>query len=108
MSVRRVRETGMAVLIDQWRAEGSTARAFAREHGVSKSTLFRWRRRLAANGSARPAKAGTLVPVHVVSAPEPGASAIEVTLLTGDRIRIGNGVTPETLRCVVQVLRTAC
>jgi hypothetical protein len=111
MSVRRAHEAGMALLIDQWRAAGCTARVFARERGVSVSTLFRWRRRLAAatpDADRRPPDAGHLVPVRLVSALEDGATALEVTLTTGDQIRIGSGVTPETLRCGVQVLRSAC
>jgi transposase-like protein len=111
MSLRRARETGMAVLIDQWRSAGTAATTFAREHGVSVSTLFRWRRRLAAatpEALTRPPDAGHLVPVRLVSALEESAPAMEVTLTTGDRIRIGSGITPETLRVVVQVLRSAC
>ena len=111
MSLRRARETGMAVLIDQWRAAGTSARTFAREHGVSVSTLFRWRRRLAAanpDALTRSTEAGQLVPVRLVSALEESATAMEVTLTTGDRIRIGSGIASETLRVVVQVLRSPC
>jgi transposase-like protein len=111
MSLRRARETGMAVLIEQWRAAGTSATTFAREHGVSVSTLFRWRRRLAGatpEPLPRATEAGHLVPVRLVSALEEGATALEVTLTTGDRIRLASGVTPETLRVVVQVLRSAC
>jgi transposase-like protein len=111
MSLRRARETGMSVLIDQWRVAGTSATTFSREHGVSVSTLFRWRRRLAAakpEALTRSTDAGHLVPVRLVSALEESATAMEVTLTTGDRIRIASGVTPETLRVVVQVLRSAC
>jgi hypothetical protein len=111
MSLRRARETGMAVLIDQWRAAGTSAETFARQQGVSVSTLFRWRRRLAAanpDALTPPPEAGRLVPVRLVSALEESATTIEVTLTTGDRIRIGGGVTPETVRLVVQALRSPC
>jgi hypothetical protein len=111
MSLRRAREAGMAVLIDQWRVAGTSAATFAREQGMSVSTLFRWRRRLAAatpDAVTRPADVGHLVPVRLVSALEESATAIEVTLTTGDRIRIGAGVTPETVRLVVQALRSPC
>src|SRR5579864_1466471 len=111
MSLRRAREAGMALLIDQWRATGTSARTFARQQGVSVSTLFRWRRRFGTgrpDGQTPPTPAGQLVPVRLVSALEETGTAIEVTLTTGDRIRIGSGVAPETLRSVVQVLRSAC
>jgi hypothetical protein len=111
MSVRGAHEAGMALLIDQWRAAGCNARVFARERGVSVSTLFRWRRRLAAakrDALTRPPEAGRLVPVRLMSPLDESAPAIEVTLTTGDRIRIGSGVTPETVRSVVQALRSPC
>jgi hypothetical protein len=37
-----------------------------------------------------------------------GDSDLEVMLASGDRIRVPAGISAETLRCVIQVLRTAC
>jgi hypothetical protein len=110
-AVRRAHEIEMAALIDEWQVTGCTAKAFARTRGVSVSTLKRWRRRLAAatsEGPGRSPRGGTLVPVRVVAPREEGEAALEVVLTTGDRIRLGRGVTPELLRALVEALRTGC
>ena len=48
------------------------------------------------------------MPVRVVAQGEEGEAALEVVLTTGDRIRLGRGVTPDLLRALVAALRAGC
>jgi len=48
----------------------------------------------------------TLVPVRIV--PGDTGGVLELILASGDRIRVPGDVGLDTLRRVVQVLRTAC
>jgi hypothetical protein len=47
-----------------------------------------------------------LVPVRIV--PEDSGGELELILTNGDRVRVPANVAVDTLRQVVQVLRTAC
>jgi hypothetical protein len=49
-----------------------------------------------------------LAPVHVVTVAKDEPSDVEILLAGGDRVRVAAGVSVETLRRVVQALRTAC
>jgi transposase len=109
------RRTAMFDLVRRWRESGTTARAFAQEHGVTAWTLYYWRDQLATQ--ERPArrsrrrscvrsKRTTLVPVRIV--PDDAGGALELILASGDRVRVPGDVALDTLRRVVQVLRTTC
>jgi len=101
-----------ARLVAQWRESGKSAREFARDHGVTPWILYYWRERLAAlRDQTRQPEAGrrAWVPVHVVSDDDPQTGGeVEVILATGDRLRVRANVTTDTLRRVVDVLRTVC
>ncbi|MBV9169874.1 MAG: transposase [Chloroflexi bacterium] len=108
------RRTAMFDLVRRWRESGTRARVFAQEHGVTAWTLYYWREQLtkeerpAQRPSRRPRtrmKKPKLVPVRIM--PEEG-STLELILTTGDRVRVPGDVGADTLRRVVQVLRTAC
>ena len=109
------RRTAMCDLVRRWRESGTPARAFAQEHGVTPWTLYYWREQL--TEQERPARRGprrsrvrskktTLVPVRIV--PEDAGGALELILTSGDRVRVPGDVGLDTLRRVVQVLRTTC
>jgi transposase-like protein len=100
-------------LARQWRDSGASARAFATEHGVTAWTLYYWRQRLASQDQPRRrprrrSRGVKLAPVHVVTVAKDEASDVEILLAGGDRVRVAAGVSVETLRRVVQALRTAC
>ena len=111
MSAPDDRRTKMLELARRWRDSGVSARVFAPEQGITPWTLYYWRQRLA--GQARPTRRRRrsrrvmLAPVHVVSARDAGCD-LEIFLANGDRVRVGAGVSANTLRQVVEVLRTAC
>src|ERR1044071_7412574 len=102
----------MLDLARRWRESGVKARPFAQEHGVTAWTLYYWRRRLDGAGPKRrrrrPAPRTTLAPVHVVTDPVPRADGLDMLLASGDRLRASAEVPAETLRCVLQALRTRC
>ena len=106
--VRATTAARMTRLVTQWRASGEPQARFARRHGVRPWTLWYWSRKQAgAAPSRRPHP--TFVPVQVVTEPTPQAGrAIEVVLVSGERLVIPDGVSSERLRAVLTALRAAC
>ena len=112
MQAQEQRRSTMLDLARQWRDSGVKARAFAQEHGVTTWTLYYWRKRLARDEQPtrgrRRARRVRLAPVHVVASTEGNRGDLEVLLASGDRVRVPAGVSADTFRRVVEVLRTAC
>ena len=112
MQAQEDRRTTMLELVRRWRDSGATARAFAQEQGITPWTLYYWRKQLAnqerPTGRRRRSRRFTLAPVHVVASADGGGDDLEVILAGGDRVRVPGGVSVDTLRRVVQALRTAC
>ena len=101
----------MLDLARRWRDSGMTCRAFARDAGVTPWVLYYWRQQVA--GEDRPARRRrprrvSLARVRVVPDGNAERVDVEIQLANGDRVRCADGVSVETLRRVVQVLRTAC
>jgi len=88
-----------SALISEQAASGQEVRAFCQEHGVDQSSFYRWRKRLRNN---QPVRFAVLEPKEEIASRGPG---LEVILTGGDRLRIGNGVDPATLRLVLETLR---
>jgi hypothetical protein len=112
MQAQEDRRSTMLELARRWRESGATARAFAQEQGITPWTLYYWRERLAKQERPtrrrRRSRRVALAPVHVVTSADAVCGDLEVILVGGDRVRIPAGVSAETLRRVVQILRTAC
>jgi hypothetical protein len=102
----------MLELARRWRESGVRARVFAQEQGVTPWTLYYWRQRLASpdrpTRRRRRSRRVTLAPVHVVAGAGDVGGDLEILLAGGDRVRVAAGVSADTLRRVLQVLRTAC
>jgi transposase-like protein len=101
----RSKATKMARLVAQWRTSGESQAGFARRHGVRPWTFWYWSRKLTDAPAGRPA----FVPVQVV--PEAGpriTAAIEVVLVSGERLTIPEGVSSDRVRAVLAALRSAC
>jgi len=111
MQAQEDRRSTMLDLARQWRASGQKARMFATEHGITPWTLYYWAKRLVRE--ERPARRRrrsrrvTLAPVHVLASNGSG-NDLEVMLAGGDRVRVPADVSAETLRRVIQVLRSEC
>ena len=112
MQAQEDRRSAMLDLARRWRESGAKARVFAQEHGITAWTLYYWRQRLAreerpARRRRRSTRPVRLAPVQLVASDSNGHD-LEVMLAGGDRIRVPVGISAETLRCVIQILRTAC
>ena len=93
-------EDDARAVLNAWRASGESLSAFARHHGVQRSRLARWIRRL---------ETGALVrfhPVRVTGAAHPTAwpATIEIELPSGERIRLPRGFDTDDLRRLFSVL----
>lgn len=105
------RRDKMLDLARRWRESGMKARAFAQEQGVTPWVLYYWRQRLMRQGRAARRRGTRRVPlarVRVVPDASEGGT-VEILLVSGDRVRMATaGVSVETLRDIVQVLRAGC
>jgi hypothetical protein len=86
-------------LIAQQQPSGLTIRAFCRQHRTSEYSFYQWRKRLA---EQLPVKFALVQASHGTSAT---AVAVEVILVSGERLRIAPGTDAGTLRVVLGVLR---
>ena len=117
-------------LVQQWRRSGLTIRAFCERHGLSEPSFYSWRRRIeaeadgdsaaadqrarsdrACHGRSEPlgeSEAG-FAEVRITEAPEASAAAdaqaIELTLRTGERLRIGRDVDAAQIQRVMTAVR---
>ena len=91
---------------------GSSVSRVARRHEINANLLFTWRRQMRAPST--PAPPMELIPVDIVDEkPAPsldsggaGASgAIEITLVSGVRVRVDGGVSEATLKRVLSALK---
>lgn len=93
---------------DEWaeriaaqRASGMSVRRFCREQGLTEHSFYAWRKRLQEQGPVRFA----LVERSARRPERTAEAALELVLATGERLRIGTGVEPATLRVVLDILR---
>jgi hypothetical protein len=86
-------------LVAQQEQSGLSIRAFCQQHRTSEHSFYQWRKRLAARLPVKFALVET-------DRSTPGrAAAMELTLATGERLRIEPGADAATLRVVLSVLR---
>jgi hypothetical protein len=93
---------------DEWaeriaaqRASGMSVKQFCREQGLTEHSFYAWRKRLQEPGPVRFA----LVERSARRPERAAEAALELVLTTGERLRIGTGVEPSTLRLVLDILR---
>jgi transposase-like protein len=98
----------MTRLVAQWRASGEPQARFARRHGVRPWTLWYWSRKLGETSRAPAGPGPAFVPVQVIAEPPCVAAAIEVVLVSGERLTIPAGVSSDQMRAVLVALRSAC
>jgi hypothetical protein len=97
----------MTALVRQWEAGSEPRQAFARRHGLTVGCFDYWKRRL--RDAAPSAPRVTFAPVQVVSDPAPlPTAAIELVLISGERLTIPAGVSSAHLRVVLAALRAPC
>ena len=97
---RRWREEEARMVMSAWRGSGETMWVFAKENGLVAQRLYRWARRLKGGESSE-----AFHPVRLmgVSRAEE-ARKIEIELVDGRRVRVGEGFSAEELGLVLEVL----
>jgi len=97
---RRWSEREARIVMSAWRGSGETMWAFARERGLVAQRLYRWARQLRGGESS--------VGFHPVRLVEGSRAVegrkIEIVLMDGRRVRVGEGFSPEELDRVLDVL----
>ena len=96
----------MTVLVRRWEASNDSRQVFARRHGVTVACLDYWKRRVPPATTAAPRV--PFAPVRLVPDPPRAAAAIEVVLVSGERLTIPDGVSRDQVRAVLTALRSAC
>lgn len=86
-------------LIAEQEASGQNVRQFCGEQGIGEHSFYRWRKRLRENETVRFALLETR------GATAEMASALELVLRNGERLRIGDGVDAATFRLVLDAVR---
>ncbi len=93
---------------DEWAARiaaqqrsGVSVKQFCKEHGISEYSFYTWRKRLQEKGPVRFA----LVDRSTRRQEHTAESALELVLVTVERLHIGPGVDITRLRTVLDVLR---
>ena len=111
---RIARRERMRAVVERWRRSGESAAAFCRRSGIKAQTFAYWKRVLGARGGmARKRRARRpvpgFVPVRLVGAgADLAPSGVEVVLGSGERVVVGETVSRELLRDVLQALRERC
>ena len=96
-----VEEKPAATTRDQWRERiaeqarsGISIKQFCKDRGIAEHAFYSWRRRLRETE-----------PVRFALVDRTAEWKLELTLLSGERLRIGAGVDGATLRAVLEALR---
>ena len=98
----------MASLLATWRRSGQTAAAFCRRHAIKPQKLSYWKRVLGAGHRSTGAGA-SFVPVRLVTGGmASGSPVVEIVLVSGIRVLVGEGVSREQLGEVLGVLEERC
>jgi hypothetical protein len=99
-------EKPAASVRDQWgeriaeqARSGVSIKQFCKDRGIAEHAFYAWRRRL------RQAEPVRFALVDRTGAPPGPEWNLELTLLSGERLRIGAGVDTVTLRAVLEALR---
>jgi hypothetical protein len=87
--------------LQEWRASRLSVRTFCERRGLAEQRFYAWRRELERRAGERTA----FVPVEVVAATAPAASAtLELVLSGGRTLRVAPGFDAATLRQLLAVL----
>jgi transposase-like protein len=86
--------------IAEQEASGQGVRPFCRERGIGEHSFYQWRKKLRPSETVRFA----LLESKAVTSGDMTA-AIELVLVTGERLRIGNDANAAMLRLVLDAVR---
>ncbi|WP_442954864.1 IS66 family insertion sequence element accessory protein TnpA [Pelomicrobium sp.] len=92
-----------AEILAAYRQTALSSHAFARQHGVAPSTLFRWLREASA---PRPPRGAALIEVPNLLAPPPAALAYRLCFANGVSVEVASGFEPEEVRTLARLIRS--
>ena len=112
-STTSARARQMRRVLARWQRSGLTLREFGKKRGIPASTLSWWRQvfRRAGEEEVNGAAAENAVVFTEVPKPAkvPGTPVgLEIVLHNGHMVRVPTGADSDTLRRVLQALRTTC
>lgn len=93
--------------LDSQSASGLSIRAYCREHGLTESSFYQWRKRLSRDNALCEPAHPMFVPVRIQPAPaqtDNPTCALEVSLTNGRMLRVRPGFDAVTLQRVVSAL----
>jgi transposase-like protein len=104
----REKEAAWRQRLEQHARSGQSVRAWCRQHRVTETAFYWWRRELARRDAESPAT--SLMPVHVAEDLARDVDPrIEIVLTDGRRVQVHGTVDPGSLAAVLNVLeRRAC
>ena len=93
--------------IEIWQASGMSVSKFCEAEGLSESSFYIWRKKLAQVDNAETDKQKKLSPSAFieVAIPEDNPAALELILSSGNTLRISSGADSTTLNDVISVLK---
>ena len=102
--------TQMAGMLREWKRSGEPATSFAIRRGITAAKFFYWKRVLGGVVQVGRSRSRRFVPVRLVGRGQwNGAEGlIEIVLDSGERVRISEGASEQTLRRVIRVLSERC
>lgn len=105
---QRWSESQKRELVAETLVEGVTVTSVALRHGVSRSMLFAWRKRLLGDASAPPASP-RFIPVAVTAPPlvseAPDTPTIDVVFSCGSRLRVAGAADPDLIAGIVKAMK---
>jgi hypothetical protein len=99
--------------VGRWQRSGLTLREFGEKRGIPVSTLSWWRRVFRDAGAEDGNGSSAENPVVFTEVPPPAnvlrtPAVLEIVLHGGHLVRVAAGADTDTLRRVLQALRTTC
>ncbi len=93
--------------IEIWQDSGMSVSKFCEAEGLSESSFYIWRKKLAQSDDAETGKQKKLSPSAFieVAMPKNDSAALELILSSGSTLRISSGADSKTLHDVVSVLQ---
>jgi hypothetical protein len=112
-STTSVRARQMRRVLEGWQRSGLTLREFGEKRRIPPSTLTWWRRVFRDAGDEKVNGTAVENPVVFTEVPLPAnvprtAAVLEIVLHSGHIVRVPAGFDTDTLRRVLQALRTTC
>ncbi len=92
--------------VASWRASGLRSEEFCKGRGYSPKSLLWWSSRLRHKRVGKSAKRGRVHLAKVVRTTTMAATAAVLIEVEGARIAVGSGASAETLRAVLDALRS--